>query len=284
MRGWLGTVLTPAGSVPLLNDGFPVSQEFLALIAPAAPPAGSLHLLRDTGLARISVGRWHVLADVGPPCPRELPAHSHADTLSCLVHLGGEPLLVDTATSTYAAGATRDRERSTAAHNTAEVDHSDSTEVWGAFRAGRRARVLDLSAHAQADTVMVEAAHDGYRSLPGHPVHRRRWTVSADELRVDDELTGTGPHRVTIRWHLAPGSGLRVVRGGAVISTAAGEVTVGVTVSGAGGPALTAASARIGAGFGVTVEAPVFACALQCELPVRISTRWRRGDVRQESP
>ena len=134
MRGWLGAVLTPQGGVPLLNDGFPVSPELLAGIAPAAPPAGSLHVLPDTGLARATAGGWHVLADIGAPCPRELPAHAHADSLSCVVHVDGEPLLIDTGTSTYAPGAVRDRERSTAAHNTLEVDRSDSTEVWGAFR------------------------------------------------------------------------------------------------------------------------------------------------------
>ena len=138
MRRWLGAVLTPAGDVPLLNDGFPVSPELVARLSPAPPPSGPLHVLPDTGLARATAGGWHVLADIGPPCPRELPAHAHADTLSCLVHVDSEPLLIDTGTSTYAPGAVRDRERSTAAHNTLEVGRRDSTEVWGAFRAGRR--------------------------------------------------------------------------------------------------------------------------------------------------
>ena len=128
-----------------------------------------------------------MLADIGPPCPRELPAHAHADTLSCVVHVDGAPLLIDTGTSTYAAGPVRDRERSTAAHNTVEVDRRDSTEVWGAFRAGRRARVTGLSARVQGTD------GDGRgrpRRLPAAclagPAHRRRWTVRADEMRVDD--------------------------------------------------------------------------------------------------
>ena len=82
-----------------------------------------------------------MLADVGLPCPRELPAHAHADSLGCVAYVDGAPLLVDTGTSGYAPGPARDRERSTAAHNTVELDGTDSTEVWGAFRAGRRARV-----------------------------------------------------------------------------------------------------------------------------------------------
>jgi uncharacterized heparinase superfamily protein len=286
MRGWLGLVLTPAGpltpagTVPLLNDGFPVSPELLARLAPAAPPAGPLHVLPDTGLARISAGSWHVLADVGPPCPRDLPAHAHADTLSCVVHADGAPLLIDTGTSSYAAGPVRDRERSTAAHNTVEVDGRDSTEVWGAFRAGRRARVSGLSAHVQGPTVTVEAAHDGYRSLPGRPVHRRRWTVRADEMRVDDELMGKGRHRVTVRWHLAPGTGLRLVPGGAIASTAAGEVTITVTATSE--LTVLAGPAQVSAGFASTEPAPVLACTLHPELPARVSTVWRRAEPRQE--
>jgi len=291
MRRWLGVVLTPAGDVPLLNDGFPVTPRALAALAPAAPPDGPLHLLPDTGLARATAGGWHLLADVGLPCPRDLPAHAHADTLSCLVHVDGEPLLIDTGTSGYAPGGTRDRERSTAAHNTVELDRSDSTEVWGAFRAGRRARVRGLSARADAGTVTVEAAHDGYRGLPGRPLHHRRWALCAGELRIDDTVTGTGRHRVAVRWHLAPDARPRLITGGAVVTTRTGQFTVTVKVSAgsAGGVAgdltadLTVDLGELSGGFGRTVRAPVLACDLHPELPVRISTVWRRIEPRQES-
>jgi hypothetical protein len=43
-------------------------------------------------------------------------------------------------------------------------------------------------------------------------------------------------------------------------------------------PALTAATAAVGTGFGRTVQVPVLACTLHRELPVRISTVWRRVD------
>ena len=280
MRCWLGTVLTPAGEVPLLNDGFPVHQGLLAGIKPAAPPEAPLRVLPDTGLARAAVGGWHLLADIGPPCPRELPAHAHADNLSCVVHVDEEPLLIDTGTSTYAPGAARDRERSTAAHNTLELDSADSTEVWGAFRAGRRARALGVSARVDADTVTVEAAHDGYRNLPGRPRHRRRWSLRARELRIDDTVTGRGRHRVSVRWHLAPGARIRLVPGGAVVTIDAGQISV--TVAASSEPIMTVETAEVSAGFGATVPAPVLDCTLHPELPAAISTVWRRSEPRQE--
>ena len=84
--------------------------------------------------------------------------------------MDGVPLLVDTGTSTYAPGPVRDYERSTAAHNTVEVDGTDSTEVWGAFRAARRARVTRRRGRAADGGVLtIEAVHDGFRRLPGRP-------------------------------------------------------------------------------------------------------------------
>ena len=280
MRGWLGTVLTPRGNVPLLNDGFPVSQELLSWLTPAAPPEVPLHVLQESGLVRATIGGWHVLADIGPPCPRELPAHAHADSLGCVVHVDKEPLLIDTGTSTYAPGPARDRERSTAAHNTLEVDCRDSTEVWGAFRAGRRARVLGVSVSADTLAVQVEAAHDGYRNLPGRPRHRRRWSVRAHELRIDDTVTGRGRHHVTVRWHLAPDTGVRLVPGGAVVTTGAGEISV--TVAASSEPTVAVATVEVSTGFGATVSAPVLICSLYPKLPATVSTVWRRAKPRQE--
>jgi uncharacterized heparinase superfamily protein len=274
MRAWLGAVLTPAGDVPLLNDGFPVNRDLLAALQPATPPAEQLIVLPDTGLARATAGHWHLLADIGLPCPGNLPAHAHADTFTCLVDVDSAPLLVDTGTSTYTPGHEREYERSTAAHNTLEIDRRDSTEVWGAFRAGRRARVSGVSAQA-ADSpglVTIEAAHDGYRSLPGRPHHRRRWSLSEDELTVDDLVTGRGRHRVVLRWHLAPEAQLRLVPGGAVVTTKAGDFRVAVTATSP--PALRASTAEISTGFASTVPAPVLTCALHPKLPVQISTVW----------
>jgi uncharacterized heparinase superfamily protein len=282
MRRWLGTVLSPAGEVPLLNDGFPVSPELVAGLRPSAPPETPLAELPDTGLVRATAGGWQLLADVGAPCPDELPAHAHADTLTCLAWVDKEPLLVDTGTSTYAAGAARAFERSTAAHNTAEIDHADSTEVWGAFRAARRARVYGTRAGIEDGTVTIEAAHDGYRRLRGRPQHRRRWVLTGQLLQIDDEVTGRGHHTVSLRWHLAPGAALRLMPGGAEVSTPAGEFEVIVTATSQ--PALVAETADISTGFGTTETTAVLACTVQAPLPVRICTAWHRTGHPQETP
>jgi len=275
MRRWLGSVLLPGGQVPLLNDGYPIPAELIAALRPAPPPTGPLQILTDTGLVRAAIGGWHLLADVGAPCPDELPGHAHADTLGCLVHVDGSPLLVDVGTSTYAPGPVRGYERSTAAHNTVEIDGVDSTEVWGAFRAARRARVHGLKTRGTTDLVTIEAAHDGFRRLRGCPAHRRRWSLNASGLRVDDLVTGSGRHRVTVRWHLAPGSAVRLEAGGAVVTTAVGVFLVTV---GASCPLkLAIESGQLAVGFLRTTAAPVLTFRSNTFLPVRVTTCWRRA-------
>src|SRR5260370_1258281 len=111
----------------------------------------------------------------------------------------------------------RRHERSTAAHSTVQVDGADSTEVWGVFRAGRRARVSGLAVLADSSGLACEAVHDGFRRLPGRPLHRRRWSLTEGGLRVEDLVTGRGRHEIVIRWQLSAGpAGVVAARGAPV--------------------------------------------------------------------
>ena len=275
MRRWLGGVLSPDGRVPLLNDGYPVPRALVAALRPGPAADQPLLALRGSGLVLATAGGWHLLADVGAPCPDELPAHAHADTLGFVLHVDGTPLLVDTGTSTYAAGPARDYERSTAAHNTVGVDGADSTEVWGAFRAARRARVSGFAAFTSAGGVSVQAAHDGFRRLPGRPCHQRNWLLTAGGLQIDDLVSGKGRHAVLIYWHLAPGSTMLLEQRSAIIATPAGSFRVCVT---AADPATLAVESRpVAVGFRQRTDALVLTCRIDAELPVRVSTGWRRA-------
>ncbi len=282
MRRWLGVILAPDGTVPLLNDGYPVPSGLLAALAPVSRPADSLVPLRDTGLVSAAKGGWHLLADVGDPCPDELPGHAHADTLSFLLHVDGTPLLVDTGTSTYAPGPIRDYERSTAAHSTVQVDGADSTDVWAAFRAGSRARVSARSFSAGAAHVTFEASHDGFRRLAGRPLHRRRWSLGSSGLRVEDLVTGEGRHAVVARWQLPRGATVRLDTSGAVVTT--GGRSFRVDVSASEPVTITVEPGKVAEGFLATVAAPQLTCRAEAALPVLISTRWCRkpGTVRYE--
>jgi uncharacterized heparinase superfamily protein len=278
MRRWLAIVLTPDGQVPLLNDGYPVDRELITALRPGPileNPDRPLLVLPATGLVRAVAGGWHLLADVGPPCPPSLPAHAHADTFGCLVHVDKVPLLIDTGTSTYELGPVRRHERSTAAHSTVQVDGADSTEVWGVFRAGRRARVSGLTVHADAARITCEAVHDGFRGLRGRPLHHRRWSLTSDELRVEDTVTGQGRHKIVIHWQLAAGSTVRVADGAAFVASPAGAFAV--TVAATAPVALATETRAVAAGFGSTADAPVLICRVDAALTVGITTVWSRA-------
>ena len=97
-------------------------------------------------------------------------------------------------------------------------------------------------------------------------------------------MTGAGRQRIVVRWHLVPGSQLRLIPGGAAVTTETGEFTVTVAATSATAqPVLTSALAEVAAGFRRTVRAPVLTCAMQPDLPVRISTVWRRAEPLQET-
>jgi uncharacterized heparinase superfamily protein len=277
MRDWLGAVLTPDGQVPLLNDGYPVDRQLLAALRPGpdpVTPASPVLVLPETGLVRALVGGWHLLADVGPPCPPSLPAHAHADTFGCLVHVGHVPLLIDTGTSTYELGTVRCHERSTAAHSTVQVDGADSTEVWGVFRAGRRARVSGLTVHTGPSGITCGAVHDGFRCLPGRPMHHRRWSLTSADLQVEDLITGRGQHQVVIRWFLAVGTAVSAADGMALVTSPAG--TFSVTITATAPVLLTAETGPVAAGFGSTADASVLTCRINATLPLRATTVWSR--------
>jgi uncharacterized heparinase superfamily protein len=212
MVRWLQALCHPDGELSFFNDTAlgiaPATAELLAcaqrldlLPAPANP--ASLTRLEPSGYLRATRGPACLLVDAAPIGPDYLPGHAHADTLSFELSLGTDRLFVNSGTSQYGLGAERLRQRGTAAHNTVVLQQQDSSEVWSGFRVGRRARVVEKQAADDGSLVTVSAAHDGYRWLPGRPVHRRQWQLSDGGLRITDRIDPTsGPAEA--RFHLHP--------------------------------------------------------------------------------
>jgi len=251
MRTWLGLMLLPDGDVPLFNDCVLVGRPRLALLRPGPAACDPLTVLGASGYVVIRPSdRLHLVADVGDPCPPDLPAHAQADCLSFELAVDAWRFIVDPGTSTYAPGHQRAYERSTAAHNTVSVDGADQTEVWAIFRAARLARGRLERAEDDGHTVTVTASHDGYRRLLGSPVHRRTWAVSADRVEISDEILGRGVHRVESRIHFAASKG------------------TGVAWSEPSDLHVAEASAQHATGFGVLSPGHMVSAAWQGELPV----------------
>ena len=204
MRHWLSVMTPPGNDTALFNDSHPVIPERKRALGLYQIPTPRLEVFRDSGyvVARPD-DRVVLMMNVGQPGLRINPGHGHADALSFLLWIDGRPVIIDPGTYDYAFSPRRQYERSTAAHNTIEIDGASQSEVWASFRIARMARVSIDNAESDADLVRVTASHDGYRRLRGKPHHRRTWFLTTDNLRITDEVTGRGRHTLRSRLRLA---------------------------------------------------------------------------------
>ncbi len=248
MRDWLAAMCHPDGEIGLFNDAaFGIApapaelERYADDLAPtlvasrttlppegAVPPKGGLSAglglappgraqmgvthLAQSGYMRVAQDEMVALLDVAPIGPDYLPGHAHADTLSFELSVFGQRVLVNSGTSCYGLGPERSRQRETAAHNTVVVDGQSSSEVWAGFRVARRARPLGLEIVPEGD-VKVVCSHDGYRRLPGQPMHTRQWLFETASLVVEDRVSGRFGH-AEARFHLHPRVTLEALDGG----------------------------------------------------------------------
>jgi uncharacterized heparinase superfamily protein len=161
------------------------------------PNSGYYILRNDSGV--------ELTFDCASPCPKELPAHAHADCLTIDVHYQGQPIIVDTGTSEYVAGAIRNYERSTLSHNTIELDNRNQSDVWSAFRVGHKAQPFDVRSGVEGEWQWISAAHDGYRQQPPRATHHRWIGLSNESIIIFDWLETRENTTYCSNFHFVPG-------------------------------------------------------------------------------
>jgi hypothetical protein len=193
----------------LLGPQAPARWEALA----AVPPRPARRLFEDGGYAVLGTrlgepSELRLVADSGPLGYLSLAAHGHADALAFTLSVHGRPVLIDPGTYSYhTEPAWRDWFRSTAAHNTVEIDGRNQSEIGGPFlwlrKAHARLEVLEIGPECD----VWQASHDGYARGPRPLTHRRRIELdhALGEIRVFDSFEGQGPHDAAWHWHFAPG-------------------------------------------------------------------------------
>jgi uncharacterized heparinase superfamily protein len=200
----------PDGHIAHFNDCAldiaPSSRELQRYAAdldvyPAAMKVGMNHW-PSTGYVRLDNQDARVFLDVAQIGPDYLPGHAHADTLSFEFSLFEKRLVVNGGTSCYGLSETRHLERSTISHSTVQVGGLNSSDVWAGFRVGRRAYPFDLML-AQQHALEASCSHNGYTSLAGKPVHRRKWLLEKNSLVVMDHVSDSR-HNAIARFVLHP--------------------------------------------------------------------------------
>jgi len=154
-------------------------------------PAPALHVsLPRAGYYGWRDGNHSLLIDCGPLGPDGLMAHAHADILSFVWSPCGERMILDAGVYEYRAGERRAYARATKAHNTLTLDDLDQCEFVGPFRVGRRSHGQCTRFAPREDGFVLEGEHAGYAHLHGGPIHRRRFTLTAEGLLIEDEVVG----------------------------------------------------------------------------------------------
>lgn len=200
---WAAEMVTPAGDYPHFNDSTDGIAPDWSVVKDYATTLG-LQAESPTEKGEASGYRhWShkvldLWIDAGAIGPNYIPGHAHADNLNFVLHLNGEPIIIDPAISTYEKNARRALERSTAAHNTVTInDDQNSSDTWGGFRVGKRARTT-IKVN---DDFRLIASHDGFSGT----VHTRHFglNMANDRLTIVDVLSGAEESGVA-RLHFAP--------------------------------------------------------------------------------
>ncbi len=134
----------------------------------------------ESGYYKFKADNMTLFADFGNISPSYQPGHTHADTFSFVLYDKGKEIISDTGISSYSVGLVRTLERSTKMHNTVTILDSNSSDVWGAFRVGRRANVFDC----KYTELSLSAWHDGF--LPLGTKHSRSINVIEKGFFIED--------------------------------------------------------------------------------------------------
>jgi hypothetical protein len=166
----------------------------------AAAPVASAALIETGYYVSRSAGS-HLLIDAGPHGYQN-GGHAHADALSMTLAVRGVPLLIDPGTACYTTDpAMRDRFRSTALHNTLELDRRPQSLPAGPFHWSHVANGRPHRWQPNEAFDYFDGSHDGYLPLE----HRRRvLAVHGDVIVVADLVAGSGTHAAAIHWHVDP--------------------------------------------------------------------------------
>lgn len=200
MLRWLETMIHPDGQISFFNDSaLEIAPSFDKLknyferlgLSYNFSQFKRVEHLSDSGYLRVTHDNMVALLDVAKIGPDYIPSHAHADTLSFELSLFGQRLMINGGTSAYEKSALRQYERSTIAHNTVEVNFTNSSQVWGEFRVAKRAYPYDLKIESTTNVTSITCKHDGYKYLKGKPVHSRNWRFFKSSLHIKDIIEGT---------------------------------------------------------------------------------------------
>ena len=232
-------------------------------------------------------GRSHLVIDAAEVGLRGRGGHGHNDVLSFELTLDGLNVVTDCGAYVYTASPEwRNRFRSTAAHNTVQIDEAelnrlaDPDDLW-ALRYDAKPESIVWRPGAAGD--YFAASHTGYRRLADPVTHRREVALTVDPAAVliRDHLAGRTSHAVSARLHFAPGLEARVhddtIR---LRQPSTGEEAWVTVLDRPAGLDLRIEAAWVSPSYGVRIETSAMRLAGSCQLPATMTMAISRRDPR----
>lgn len=182
MGGWLKQMMYAGGSYPHFNDSTddvaPGGNELILYLHNLDIQEKEI-ILSASGYRRYKHGFFDTIIKAGNIGPDYIPGHAHADSLSFVCNIDGHPVIVDPGVSTYEKNNRRQSERSTSYHNTLTILDLNSSDVWGGFRVGRRAKAWII----EENDISLVCQHDGFKTK-----HKRNLKFGDTYLIISDEI------------------------------------------------------------------------------------------------
>jgi hypothetical protein len=93
-----------------------------------------------------------------------------------------------------------------------------------------RTTLLERAGVATSGADRLVAEHDGYRRLPGKPVHRRSWQMDSRGtcLTVQDQVLGSASQSVSLYWHFSEDCNVTCTPDGLIVSN--GPIRLGMSL------------------------------------------------------
>ena len=176
--------------------------------------------LLDTGWIIVRLKNYfEIVFKVGDSCPKYLPAHAHSDLLSFDIFNNGVPIIAETGTSIYGENNERYYERSGSAHNIFQlapfvnkninaINWIEPIEVWGNFRAARKAKIIEKIGKILDDgTIFMKGSNDSsnrFGAQYSRIIKIKELDKNIFSLEVIDEVNSLKKMYWRQLWHLGP--------------------------------------------------------------------------------
>lgn len=230
-------------------------------------PGGGFYVLRNPAA--------HLIIDCGDVGMRGRGGHGHNDSLSFELALAGRNIVTDCGAFVYTASREwRNRFRSTAFHNTIEIDHEEVNrfvEPNALWQLRDDARPAEVRWQFDAAGSYWRGSHTGYRRLPSPCSPTRAIWLDRDRATAVflDQIEGAGTHHTAWRWHLDPACAATVEDGDVRIVT--GNKTFWILPIDPDGAALYLDEGWVSKSYGVKTATTVIAREAEGLLPIHFS-------------